>query len=140
MAESTRIKGKYLLLNLGSPGTDYKCDVTSWTLQPGDPDTDTVTFCNPDGETPWTLALTFLQSTDSESLWTYIWENSGQEVAFTAAPWGNAEPSDDQPHFVGTVKIGPKPSIGGEAGSSNTFTSEVEWEVIGEPSKVGTTP
>jgi hypothetical protein len=139
MAESTRIKGKYLLMKLGTPGTDYKCDVTSWTLAPGDPDTDTVTYCNPDGETPWTLSMTAIQSTDTESFWTYAWEQSGETVPFTAAPWGNAEPTDDQPHFIGMVKIGRKPSIGGEAGSQTTHTFELEWEVESEPTKVGAT-
>jgi hypothetical protein len=60
-------------------------------------------------------------------------------VPFTAAPWGNAEPTDDQPHFIGMVKIGRKPSIGGEAGSQTTHTFELEWEVESEPTKVGAT-
>lgn len=136
MAESTRIKGKALLLELGTPAVDHKCDVNSWELKPGEADSDTPTFCNPDGETPWVLSGTAIQSTDTESLWSYVWDHAGQVVAFTAAPHGNEVPTESQPHFTGMVKIGSKPSIGGEAGSSNTFTFEWEWTLEGEPTKV----
>lgn len=137
--ESTRIKGKDLLLTLGTPGIDYKCDVTTWLLQPGDNDTDTVTYCNPDGDSTWTLSGTAINSTDPDSLWTFVWDHQGETVPFTAAPWGNEVPTDEQPHFIGNVRIGRKPAIGGDAGATTTHTFDFEWELEGEPTKVGTT-
>lgn len=136
MAKSTVIRGKNLLMTLGTPGVDYKCDVQSWTLEPGDPDTDSVTFCNPDGEDTWTLKMTAVQSTDPTSFWAFVWEHAGEEVPFTAAPHGNEEPTAAQPHFVGVVKVGRKPAIGGDAGSTNTYTFETEWDLVGEPTMV----
>lgn len=137
MPTSTGIRGNALTLSFGSPAVDYKCDVTAVTLTNEDADQDVVTFCDAaDGTTKqWFLNITAIQSTDADSLWSYIWDHSGDEVAFTYAPHGNAVPTEDQPHFTGMLTVGSKPEIGGEASTSRTnrFTFESQWEVSGEP-------
>lgn len=136
MASSTRIKGRKLALLLGSPGTDVWADITSYSLEPTEADNDVVTFADVDagGAWEWLLKLSAIQSTDPESFWRMVWDQSGEEVAFTLAPHGNTTPTPEQPHFLGTVKIGAKPRIGGDAvAGGTTFTFDTEWKVIGEP-------
>lgn len=135
---STRIKGVALKLSLGAVPTDYWADVSKCSITNEAADGDVTTFEDAagSGSRKWLMNLTAIQSTESESLWSYIWQHSGETVAYTYAPHGNATPSTSQPHFTGTVKIGPKPDIGGEAGSSTTFTFETQWELTAEPTLV----
>lgn len=134
MAGSTRIKGTKLALTLGTPGVDVWADITSYSLEPKEADSDTTTFedASKGGGVDWLLKLSGIQSTDAESFWMMCWEQSGEEVPFTLAPHGNTVASATQPHFVGTVTIGMKPKIGGDAGTG-AFTFDVEWKVLGEP-------
>lgn len=138
-AMSTKIKGVALTLKIGSPGTDYKCDVTKATITNDEASNDEViTFCDAaaGGARTFYLNITAIQSTDPNSLWTYIWKQSGGKVAFTYAPHGNAEPTAAQPHFTGQVTIGPRPEIGGEAGAQNTYVFETQWVIDGTPTMV----
>ncbi len=130
-----RIKGVALTLKVGSPAVDYKCEVTACTITNEEADSDVQTFCDAaeGGARDYFLNITGVQSTDKLSLWSMIWEKAGDTVAFTYAPHGNAVASEDQPHFIGTVVIGPKPEIGGEAGRGNTFTFESQWTIEGVP-------
>ncbi|GMA34740.1 hypothetical protein [Demequina litorisediminis] len=135
MPGSTRIKGVGLTLSVGSPAVDYKCDVTAATITNEEKDSDVTTFCDVSegDDRQFFLNITAIQSTDADSLWSYIWDNTGEDVAFTYAPHGNAIPSADQPHFTGNVTIGDRPEIGGEAGKDNTYTFESQWEIVGTP-------
>lgn len=139
---STRIKGVALLLKIGTPAVDYKADVTACTLENEQADDDTVTFADAaEGEVrDFFLRITAVQSTDPTSLWSHIWDHSGDTVGFTYAPHGNEVATEAQPHFIGTAVIGPKPTVGGEAGRTNTFTFETEWKVEGTPVKDTGTP
>lgn len=133
---STRIKGKALRLTLGSPAEDFWADCTSVFLDNEEADTDVVTFEDaqtPGGARQYFFDIAAIQSTDPDSLWAYIWEQTGESVAFVFAPHGNATPTAAQPHFTGTVKIGPRPGIGGEAGPNNTYTFETRWDIEGVP-------
>jgi hypothetical protein len=132
---STRIKGVSLSLLIGTPPVEYMADVTSCKLSNDEAESDVTTFEDAagGGARDYFLDITGTQSTDADSLWSYIWDHSGEVVGFTYAPHGNAVASADQPHFIGMVKIGPKPEIGGEAGTSNTFTFESQWKCEGEP-------
>jgi hypothetical protein len=133
MSSPTRIRGKQLKLTLGSPGVEYKCDTTQVVLEREDADEDLVTFC--DAEQPGTpqqeyLTIAAIQSTDPDSLWAYLWGHAGEEVAFVYAPWGNEEPTPAQPHFLGTCILGPRPTLGGEAGRDNTYSFETRWDLV----------
>lgn len=132
---STRIKGVALTLSIGTPVVDYKCDVTACTITNEEADSDVTTFCDAaaGGARQFFLNLTGVQSTDAASLWSYIWDHAGEVVTFLYAPHGNAAASATQPHFTGSVRVGPKPEIGGEAGAGNTYTFESQWEIEGTP-------
>lgn len=136
---STRIRGnKKPQLTLGTPGTDHSADVISWTIENDEADADVVTFEDAanGGGRQFYLRGSAIQSTQSAAFWRYVWENSGEtEVPYTIAPHGNAVPTADEPHFVGTLTIGPKPTIGGEASASATsaFSFDYEFAIDGEP-------
>jgi hypothetical protein len=131
---STRIKGTKLKLTLGSPGTDFFADLTTWKVTNTDAKSDVTTFedAAAGGAKEFHLTGSAVQSTASDSFWRYAWANTGEDVAFTVAPHGNAEASADQPHVIGTVTIGAKPDLGGDAGTG-AYTFDFDWVIIGTP-------
>lgn len=136
MSGSTRIKGNKLKFELGA-GVDKKdhwADITAYELFNDEADQDVTTFADAaeGGARQHKLKLTSIQSLDLASFWRMVWESTGTDVPFTLAPFGNTAPTEAQPHFIGTVTVGPKPTLGGEAGNS-AFTFEVEWNVLNEP-------
>lgn len=142
MGTSQKIKGNKLALKLGAGvgAKDYWADLSACTLQNEDSD-DVLTFYDASmgGVKQWFFEITAVTSTATESFWRYVWENTGAEVAFTFAPHKNETASAEQPHFIGTVKIPAKPSMGGEASLNGAFTFETRFDVIGEPTlDVGT--
>lgn len=136
---SPRIRGNKLpVLTLGSPGAEFAADIISWTIENEEADSDVITFedAASGGSRQFYLRGSAIQSTASAAFWTYVWENSGDTgVAYTIAPHGNTIATESEPHFVGTLTIGPKPTIGGEAStsSSSAFTFEFEFEIDGVP-------
>ncbi|MFL0202124.1 hypothetical protein ACHFI2_16295, partial [Exiguobacterium acetylicum] len=139
---STRIRGnKKPTLSIGKTGTtgiERSADVISWTIENEEADSDVITFedaANGGGRV-FKLKGSAVQSTQTASFWRYVWENAGlAAVAYTIAPHGNTTPTASQPHFKGTLTIGPKPTIGGEASTSATsaFTFDYEFVIDGEP-------
>lgn len=142
MTTPTRIKGNALYLEIvpminNTPvvtgAVQVKCDTTSVVL---DSEEDNITtFCDAEagGARRYFFQIGAVQSTDEDSLWRYLWDHSGQETAFTYAPHGNETPTADEPHFTGIVRIGPKPTLGGDASITDSFQFESRWEVVGEP-------
>ena len=134
---ATRIKGSTSLLKLA--GTDYSADCAKIALIPEAADKDVTTFedARNGGSQSWVFDIDSIQSTDPLALWNYLWENSGLEgVAFVYAPHGNAVATEAKPHFTGTLTLGAKPQIGGEAGRDKTYTFSTKLDVDGEPLKV----
>lgn len=134
-----RIRGNKLSLKIGSPAVDYMTNATSVVLSNEEANAAVVTFEDAagDGGRQYFLNITAVQSTDADSLWTFIWDNTGEEVAFTYAPHANTTPTADEPHFSGIVRIGPRGDIGGDAvrnGGGYTFTTR--WDVVGSVAKV----
>lgn len=136
MAKSPVIRGRALGLTID--GVDHYCDIRSAILDNEEGDTDAVTFCDPEGGRQFFFTLTGNQSTATASFWRMIWEHSGELVPFVFAPHGNATASEDEPHFTGTLTIGPKPQLGGQAGRTNTYSFETRFDVEGEPELVTT--
>lgn len=136
---SPRIKGnKKPVLTLGSPGTDQSADIISWRIENEEADSDVVTFedAQSGGARQFYLRGSAIQSTAATAFWRYVWENTGEtDVPYTIAPHGNDEPTAAEPHFIGTLSIGPKPTIGGEASTSSTsaFQFDFEFEIDGQP-------
>ena len=136
---STRIRGnKKPTITLGTPGLDRSADVLSYSIENEEADADVITFedAAEGGGRQFYLRGSGIQSTQSAAFWRYVWENSGEtEVPYTVAPHGNAVPTADEPHFVGTLTIGPKPTIGGEASTdaNSAFTFDYEFAIDGEP-------
>ncbi|PDQ34130.1 MAG: hypothetical protein B5766_12930 [Candidatus Lumbricidophila eiseniae] len=136
---SPRIKGnRRPVLTLGSPGTDQSADIISWTIENEAADSDVVTFedAATGGARQFFLRGTAIQSTAQAAFWRYVWDNTGRTgVAYTIAPHGNSAPTPAEPHFTGTLTIGAKPAIGGEASTSasSAFQFDFRFEINGEP-------
>ncbi len=92
-------------------------DVKSCQITSEDKDDSDLTFYEAaSGETKdYAIELTAIQSTSTGSLWRYLWDNPGVEVAVVYGPHGNAVPTEDKPHFLFTAKADGRPAIGGEA-------------------------
>lgn len=135
MPSNSRVSGKKLALFLGDPPEAMWGDLTSCTIESAEPD-------NPsfgdiaNGTAQFTIKGTFKQDTGKSSLWTYAWANSGQTVEFDYRPHGDAPIDEDHPRFTGTVQLGFKPSIGGDANSEGT--TDFEWSVIGDVEEIMT--
>lgn len=132
---SARIKGAQLALKFG--GTDYWADATSVVLD-NEESNGALTFedASLGGARQYFFTVSAIQSTDSSSFWSYLWANTGEIVTYTYAPHGNATATADQPHFTGTVKIGAKPSVGGDAGMTNEFIFTTRLDCQEEPTRV----
>ncbi len=129
---STRIKGNALALKFGSPAMDYWADATSVVLENEEKDSDVNTFedaKNAGDARQWFFTLSAIQSTQKTSFWRYLWDNTGQVVAFTYAPHGYDVASEDQPLFIGSCKIAAKQSVGGEAGQNTQYTFDPRLDV-----------
>lgn len=138
---SPRLKGNALSLQIDT--VDYWMDLTSCKITNDDADSNVVTFydASKGGGKQYTLAISAVQSLDPESFWRYAWDNVGQTVPFVYAPKGNSDaPSEDAPWFIGKVRIGVPPEIGGDAGEDEEYTTDLEWKIEGKPELVTTTP
>ena len=136
MSKSTPIRGRDLVFQID--GVDHYCDIRQAIMTSEDRSTDDMTFCNTAGDRQYFFNVTANQSTADGSFWRTVWENTGDDVPFVYAPHGNLEASADEPHFTGTVTIGPKPDLGGQAGRNNTYSFETRFDIEGEPELVTT--
>ena len=127
---STKIYGAQLYLTI--EGDDVATDLTSYELTFADAETDGLTF----GEVMTVsdsakLKLSAIQSTDSSSFWSTVWDAAGTKgIPFALAPHGNAAPAVDKPHIKGTVTIGTRPNIGGAVDPKKPYVFEVEWAAV----------
>lgn len=116
--------------------TEFSQDVKAVNLNNEDRDDSDVTFTEAAAGdvTVTSVTVSAIQSTAAGSLWRYLWDNPGEEVAVTYAPHGNAVVEADKPHFLMTVKLGPRPPIGGEAKrAKDRYPFDATFEVLDGP-------
>ena len=124
---STRIKGKSLVLTID--GDDYAMDASSITLTSEDMNGEVRTFADVTPPKQWYFDIEAIQSTDTTSFWSLLWDQDGEEeIAYVFKPHGNATESSNEPHFTGTVTIKGKPPVGGTADSTFTFTYRLDCD------------
>jgi len=131
MPASRKIHGNKLKLEID--GVDHWCDATSVVLEHEEADEDVTTFCEVDegGPRQWFFTISLIASLQEGSFWRTLWEQTGNTLPFVYSPEGTETPTPDSPHFTGQLVVGPKPSIGGEAGATQVV--EVRLDVVGEP-------
>lgn len=129
-------KLKLITFRIGdeTSGTQFECQVQSWSLDPGIEDGDLLYSYCPDGvevdevdPTP-SLELTFYSDWRSEGISAFLWENNGMVADFLLE-----HHPDDPESFVtwsGKVKVKPGP-VGGEV-RENEMT-EVTLQCVGMP-------
>ena len=131
-------------LKLEIDGVERSVELTNARLAPADSDSDTITFADAaaGGKKDWHLQFTAVQDAAAGTIWSAIFDESGTDVPYTFMPYGNAVPSEAEPHFTGTVTIGAPDGdfLGGEANASNTskFTFDGDWICTDKPTKVTT--
>ena len=117
-------------------------EVFAATVNADDADADEVTFkeASEGGARAYVLALTLTQDMAATTLWSSIWDEAGTDVPVVLMPYGNAAPSESQPHFTMTASIRePNGTImGGEADANplTRFNVEVEWPLLAKPVRV----
>ena len=124
---ATVLKGNVGTLVLQFDSVDYTAQVGRIELKSEDADNDFTTFADAaaGGKRQFYIEIEAVQSLDSDSLWTYLWENTGDVVAYSFAPTGSPTTAA---HFTGNIRIGAKPDVGGEAGSTWTFEYRLDCE------------
>lgn len=129
-----KFKGKGLSLMFGTE--EVNLEATSVTLSNEEADTDAVTFAELASGTPlqWFFEIEAVADYGTDSFWSYLWDNAGDDVSFVFKPYGNVTASATQPHFTGTATINAKPPVGGTA--NEVFTFEARLDVVGEPTRV----
>ena len=132
---SKRMKGSTLSLKID--GTEYRGDLTSWTIKPKDKDASVTTFEDvaAGSAKAFEIELGFVQSLDPESMFQNFWENAGQEVPYVLAPAGNETPTAAQPHYTGQLTIPYPDEFGGEAGTEE-WETKATADLDGKPTKV----
>jgi len=60
-----------------------------------------------------------------------LWNNFGSTGTFTIAPYGNATPTSNQPHYEGTVKFDALPPLSLTSNETSTFS--VTLTVVNTP-------
>jgi len=133
MAGPTRLKGNTLQLLIGT--VELNLQASSVVMDNEEANGDVTTFADAaaGGARQHFFQITAVQSLAAESYWRYLWENTGEEGTFSFAPAGNAVASASEPIFTGTLKVGPKPSIGGAAGATTTHTFDYRMDINDEP-------
>jgi len=131
-----------LVFRLGASPTDYSSSVSDVRITSDETDSDFVSFADAaaGGGRDYKLALTFVQDPATTSLWYYMWNSAGTDVAYEVWPNGrpvSGTPSATQPKFSGTCSVR-EPNgdmLGGEADASTTarFVTEVEWPLTARP-------
>ena len=130
-----KYKGKSLSITVDS--VEYNMDLTSVVLQNEEADDDATTFADlsAGGSVQWFFEMEAVADYSETSLWSFLWTEAGStDIGFVFKPYGNSAPSASQPHFSGTLNVGSKPPVGGEA--NEVFTFEARLDVNGEPTKV----
>jgi hypothetical protein len=131
-----KYKGAKLSLKIGA--TEYNMDLTKAVITNEAADDSDASFADLSngGALNWNLEIEAFSDYGTGSLWSYIWDNAGDTgVAYLLVPYGNTTASASDPHWSGTLKVGPKPgNIGGTA--NETFKFEYTFELEGEPTKV----
>jgi hypothetical protein len=121
MAASTRIKANSIIFKIGT--VDYAYDATKVDLTLADADGGAPrTFCMPEAEQQWQLAIEGTMSGQAASLYRALFAAYETDVAFIIAPHGNATASATQPHYTGTVTVNNLPPIALDPGQTATFS------------------
>ena len=131
-----------LVFRLGATPIDYSAAVSNVEISADESDSDFVSFAAAaaGGARAYTLKLTMTQDNATTSLWYYLWNSSGTDVAYEVWPNGrpaSGTPTVAQPKFAGMASVREPDGtiLGGEADPSVTqrYTTEVEWPCVAKP-------
>lgn len=114
-----RIVARDIVFKLGA--TSYAPEINSVELTLGDAPGGVQTFGEVRVHGEWAMALSGFVSPVSGSLYNFLWDNFGTEVAFTITPGGGTEGTDNR-SYTGTVIINEVPPLAINANEEIAFT------------------
>lgn len=124
-------------------GNEYSADVSSVKINSGESSSDFTSFedARNGGKRDYTLEFTATQDpTDEDSIWSLVWDHTGETVAVEVLPYGGATVSATNPKITGNVEISEPDGtlLGGDADPSTTarFTMDLVWKFEAKPAKV----
>lgn len=124
-----RIKGKTIVFEVDN--VEYSGGVSNVTITSAVGD---LGFGPYEDNLEFTCVVTGFQDVASNSLWTKLFDNPGDSIAITYAPYGNATATTSQPHFNMTGYAESVPDLGGAAGEY--FVYDLNIILDGKPTKV----
>lgn len=143
---STRIKGNNLLFQIQTQTTpsvvwkDFSYDCITFKVASEDASNDQTTFYDASvgGGVDLYVDVELIQSTESSSLWSYMYNNPGKELSFRYSPHGTGVTGNpntsDKPGYTGTIRM-PRllaPGLGGTASADGTWASDtVRVDIVG---------
>src|SRR5262245_61972156 len=118
--------------------TSLECLVSHVELSPDTAVTTVDTLCGSTdypGQTKWNLVLTLYQSFDADATEEALSAAvaAGGPVGFRITPYKSAPVSATNPMWSGEVNPAPYAPINGDSGEASTI--ELEWGVVGAPTK-----
>lgn len=114
-----RIVARDIVFKIGA--TSYAPEINSVELTLGDAPGGVQTFGEVRVHGEWAMALSGFVSPVSGSLYNFLWDNFGTEVAFTIIPGGGTEGTDNRA-YTGTVIINEVPPLTINANEEVAFT------------------
>jgi hypothetical protein len=115
---------------------EYSGNIKEVKIDSEDKDDSDLTFAEAiAGDTKdYKVTIKALASTAVGSFWRLLWDNPGEEFAFTYGPHGNAVATADKPHFLMTLKADGRPPVGNTARRSKDREEfEYTLEVLDGP-------
>jgi hypothetical protein len=118
MAASTRIIGQNITFTLD--GDTFAPDINQFELSLGDAPGGVRTFSEVRPNAEWTMKLSGIMSSESTSLYRFLWVNFGTEVPFTCSPTGTAAAAET-PLYTGTLVLNELPPLSLTSGEDAAF-------------------
>lgn len=122
------------VITLDLDGTNFECQVKSWTLNNNTDDGDKIyTYC-PSGESieevdpDYSLSLTFYSDWTADGVSDFLWANDGEDITFQLDH--HPDIVGEHVRWTGTLRV-KAPNVGGDRG--DTEETEVELQIIGTP-------
>lgn len=130
------------LISLKVSAVDKSAEISKAVITSAAASSDFMSFTDArsGGLREYALEMTIAQDHASATLWDTVWTGAGTQVPGVYAPYGNATPTDDQPHYTFTAVVSEPDGdfLGAEADDSTTAvaTIDVSWKLTGKPVKV----
>ena len=118
-------------------GVDYSTQLTNVEIRSAAKDSGQVTFGGASGSSrQYSVAMTFIQTTGTDTLLDMLWAHSGDKVDISFRPaGGSTTAAADNPIYTAELTVSDPDGVlvGGSASVADDFTTSVEWLCTDKP-------